>query len=55
MLAYRKKAPLLHAFKQWKVGLKVVSEKLRGYNRNELISLIAKMDYDIHSLENLVE
>lgn len=54
MRAYRNN-PCMSAFRTWKRGLPLVRNTLATYTRTKLISLIAKMDRDIKTMEGMVE
>ena len=55
MMTFRKNGEMLGAFLKWKKGLPLVRNSLANYTRVGLISLIAKMDHDIKTLESLLE
>lgn len=54
MRSYRNN-PCMSAFRTWKQGLPLVRATLASYTRSKLISLIAKMDRDIKTMEGMVE
>jgi len=54
MRAYRNN-PCMSAFRTWKRGLPLVRSTLATYTRTGLLSLIAKMDRDIKTMEGMVE
>ena len=54
MRAYRSN-PTMSAFRTWKQGLSLVRNTLATYTRDRLLSLIAKMDRDIKTMEGMVD